>query len=96
MIRYNADSEELVKKINELQEYINSMSTNQKMLIITLDVLTRLLESKKIITKKQMQKEFEKMQDGNSTANKDEDVDEIPPQEYFDWLIEKCEVHGNA
>jgi len=94
MIKYNSNMEELANKINELQEHINEMANNQRSLVIAMDVLIGVLESNKIITKKQMQRKFQKMRDASRVPNKKDGKESY--QHYLNWLIEECKTHGNA
>jgi len=94
MIKYNSAIDELVGKVNEMHQHMNEMASNQRSLVIALDVLVGVLESNKIITKKQLQGKFQKMKKESKRPNK-KAVDESF-KHYLTWLIEECKTHGNA
>ena len=92
MKKFNTDNTEFLEMVGEMQNYINELSINQQYLSLTVDILLNILESKKLITKKQMQQMFKKMQNKQETQN----IKSVHKQKYLDWLIKDCTTHGNA
>ena len=95
MKKFNSDMIDLMEKLNEIEGNIERVVVNQQSLVITLDILLGVLESKKVITKKEMQKKFKELRD-SANVTKNDNIKESPDQQYFDWLIEECKTHGNA